>query len=169
MVYHGVVCALQPPAESQWDDLTVEHDRPLSSFSCVSKLPTLVCVSSVHVQSVHTVSCTVFVAQLQRKTRILHVLCPFHGRFFVSQLCQILIGSIDYLKIDTKGGRGCDFELPSSLLICRFVYMGATHSWTPLHRDVFRSYSWSGKGFYRATFRTHSQIALLRDLEGVSL
>jgi hypothetical protein len=25
----------------------------------------------------------------------------------------------------------------------RFVYMGPNHTWTPLHRDVYKSYSWS--------------------------
>ncbi|KAI4326716.1 hypothetical protein MLD38_032000 [Melastoma candidum] len=47
----------------------------------------------------------------------------------------------------------------------RFVYMGAKGSWTPLHADVFRSYSWSANvcGKKRWLFLSPSQHHLVFD------
>ncbi|KAJ4840185.1 hypothetical protein Tsubulata_002933 [Turnera subulata] len=47
----------------------------------------------------------------------------------------------------------------------RFVYMGAKGSWTPLHADVFRSYSWSANvcGKKRWLFLSPSQCHLVFD------
>ncbi|KAM3703940.1 hypothetical protein ACB098_04G134400 [Castanea mollissima] len=47
----------------------------------------------------------------------------------------------------------------------RFVYMGAKGSWTPLHADVFRSYSWSANvcGKKRWLFLSPSQHNLVFD------
>lgn len=52
----------------------------------------------------------------------------------------------------------------------RFVYMGAKGSWTPLHADVFRSYSWSANvcGKKKWLFLSPSQCHLVfdRNLKG---
>ncbi|KAK8981412.1 hypothetical protein V6N11_027834 [Hibiscus sabdariffa] len=47
----------------------------------------------------------------------------------------------------------------------RFVYMGAKGSWTPLHADVFRSYSWSANvcGRKKWLFLPPQQVNLLFD------
>ncbi|XP_065875119.1 arginine-specific demethylase JMJ20 isoform X2 [Euphorbia lathyris] len=47
----------------------------------------------------------------------------------------------------------------------RFVYMGAKGSWTPLHADVFRSYSWSANvcGKKKWLFLSPSQCHLIFD------
>lgn len=47
----------------------------------------------------------------------------------------------------------------------RFVYMGAKGSWTPLHADVFRSYSWSANvcGKKKWLFLSPSQCHLVFD------
>ncbi|XP_050225834.1 arginine-specific demethylase JMJ20 isoform X2 [Mercurialis annua] len=47
----------------------------------------------------------------------------------------------------------------------RFVYMGAKGSWTPLHADVFRSYSWSANicGKKKWVFLSPSQCHLVYD------
>ncbi|KAJ6876391.1 hypothetical protein NC652_035688 [Populus alba x Populus x berolinensis] len=47
----------------------------------------------------------------------------------------------------------------------RFVYMGAKGSWTPLHADVFRSYSWSANvcGKKKWLFLPPSQCHLVFD------
>ncbi|EEF51959.1 2-oxoglutarate and iron-dependent oxygenase JMJD4 isoform X3 [Ricinus communis] len=47
----------------------------------------------------------------------------------------------------------------------RFVYMGAKGSWTPLHADVFRSYSWSANicGKKKWIFLSPSQCHLVFD------
>ncbi|KAF4352659.1 hypothetical protein G4B88_012562 [Cannabis sativa] len=47
----------------------------------------------------------------------------------------------------------------------RFVYMGEKGSWTPLHADVFRSYSWSANacGKKRWLFLSPSQSHLVFD------
>eukprot|EP00268_Persea_americana_P061237 TRINITY_DN7714_c0_g1_i14.p1 TRINITY_DN7714_c0_g1~~TRINITY_DN7714_c0_g1_i14.p1 ORF type:complete len:350 (-),score=51.63 TRINITY_DN7714_c0_g1_i14:23-1072(-) len=48
----------------------------------------------------------------------------------------------------------------------RFVYMGAKGTWTPLHADVFRSYSWSANvcGKKKWHFLAPSQCHLLFDM-----
>ncbi|CAN6970439.1 unnamed protein product [Brassica rapa subsp. trilocularis] len=50
----------------------------------------------------------------------------------------------------------------------RFVYMGGKGSWTPLHADVFRSYSWSANvcGRKRWLFLPPSQSHLVYDRQG---
>ncbi|GAV58306.1 Cupin_8 domain-containing protein [Cephalotus follicularis] len=52
----------------------------------------------------------------------------------------------------------------------RFVYMGAKGSWTPLHTDVFRSYSWSANvcGKKKWLFLSPSQCHLVFDRNGKS-
>ncbi|CAN8264569.1 unnamed protein product [Cochlearia groenlandica] len=53
----------------------------------------------------------------------------------------------------------------------RFVYMGGKGSWTPLHADVFRSYSWSANvcGRKRWLFLPPSQCHLVYDRQMVFL
>ncbi|ESW10032.1 hypothetical protein PHAVU_009G175900 [Phaseolus vulgaris] len=61
-----------------------------------------------------------------------------------------------------------DKEQPNEEICCsdyRFVYMGVKGSWTPLHADVFRSYSWSANvcGKKRWLFLDPSQCPLIFD------
>lgn len=53
----------------------------------------------------------------------------------------------------------------------RFVYAGPAGSWTPLHRDVFGSFSWSANvaGVKRWTLYAPGQERFLEDAEDGSL
>ncbi|XP_027904472.1 2-oxoglutarate and iron-dependent oxygenase JMJD4 isoform X2 [Vigna unguiculata] len=61
-----------------------------------------------------------------------------------------------------------DAQQPNEEICCsdyRFVYIGVKGSWTPLHADVFRSYSWSSNvcGKKRWLFLDPSQCHLIFD------
>ncbi|KAK4257042.1 hypothetical protein QN277_006686 [Acacia crassicarpa] len=71
---------------------------------------------------------------------------------------------LDYYKMHTDP----DSYQQNSEICCsdyRFVYMGAKGSWTPLHADVFRSYSWSANvcGKKRWLFLAPQQSHLVFD------
>ncbi|KAM7273688.1 hypothetical protein ACFE04_028352 [Oxalis oulophora] len=84
--------------------------------------------------------------------------------FFADDWLNIYLNSYQMHKDNGTGQEDND--------ICcsdyRFVYMGAKGTWTPLHADVFRSYSWSANvcGKKKWVFLPPSQSHLVFDRNG---